>query len=57
MNGDSAFIWAVIFAIGMGIGIGIGYGMSSRAFEAEAYKRGHMVRCIGIVGYYWECPE
>lgn len=23
----------------------------------EIFKRGHMVQCVGVTGYYWECEK
>ena len=24
-------------------------------FKYQSFERGHMVQCLGKVGYYWEC--
>lgn len=28
-----------------------------RAVMIEAFERGYAVQCVGMSGYYWECPE
>lgn len=41
------FLMALSFLVGILLGAGF--------VHQEAFERGHMVECLGKVGYYWEC--
>ncbi len=52
------------FSLGFCIGVAVLFAVAIQSaipyeknkIMQDAYDRGYAVQCVGLVGYYWECP-
>lgn len=57
MNAGEVIGFAVVwFVVGAFFGAFLIQGRFDDMKE-DAFKRGHMVQCLGKIGYYWECEK